>query len=140
MKVLSRKKGMEIAISTIVTLILGVLIFSLAISLVFKWFGQAEELKAEIDKQTTAQIAAALRAGNQLVAIPISIKEVRRANAATFGVGVRNIAKQKKFSMYTSFSGAYSPQGTRISVDAGYIEENWLGAFRTHPHIHIKEK
>ncbi len=123
------KKGFELSIGLIVILILSILIFSLSLYFIFKWFGQAEQLKAEIDRQTEEQIIAALKTGNQLVAIPIAIQQTKRGDAATFGVGVRNIAEQKQFSMATGFSGAYTLDGKQITVDDLFVTEKWLGGF-----------
>jgi hypothetical protein len=123
------KKAMEMSVGLIVVLILSILIFSLSLYFIFKWFGQAEELKAEIDKQTREQILTALKSGNQLVAIPISIIESKKGNPANFGVGVRNIAAEGPFSMAVTYSGAYTPDGKPISVDRSYIDAKWLGNF-----------
>jgi hypothetical protein len=125
------KKAMEFSIGMIIGIILSILIFSLSLYFVFKWFGSAEELKAEIDKQTREQILSALKTGNQLVAIPISIQEVKRGNTATFGVGVRNIAAEDSFSMAVSFSGAFTPDGKPIPVEQNYINQKWLGTSAT---------
>ena len=125
------KRGFEFSIGMIVGLILSILIFSMSLYLVFKWFGSAEELKSEIDKQTQEQIMSALKSGNQLVAIPISIQETKRGNAVNFGVGVRNIATEDSFSMAVSFSGAFTPDGKIIPVDKTHIDQKWLGTTAT---------
>lgn len=126
------KRGFEFSIGMIVGLILSILIFSMSLYLVFKWFGSAEELKTEIDKQTQEQIRSALKTGNQLVAIPISIQETKRGNAVNFGVGVRNIATEDSFSMAVSFSEAFAPDGKIITEkERTYIEQKWLGTTAT---------
>ncbi|MBS3148429.1 hypothetical protein J4219_06075 [Candidatus Woesearchaeota archaeon] len=126
---LQNKKGMEFAVGFIVMLILTIVVFGIAISLLFKWFGQAEELQAEIDKKTQEQILAALRTGNQLVVIPFSIQETTRGNPVSFGIGVRNVGSEGQFSMALSYSGAYAPDGSTIAVDPAYVATNWLGNF-----------
>jgi len=123
------KKGMELSMGLIVVLILSILIFSMSLYFVFKWFGQAEQLKGEIDKQTREQILSALKTGNQLVAIPISVLEAKRGAIVNFGVGVRNILAEDKFSMAVRFSGAYMPDGKALPVDPEYVSNKWLGAF-----------
>jgi hypothetical protein len=123
------KKGFEFSIGMIVGLILSILIFSMSLYLVFKWFGSAEELKTEIDKQTSEEISRALKTG--LVAIPISIQETKRGSAVNFGVGVRNIATEYSFSMAVSFSGAFTPDGKVIPVDKTHIDQKWLGTTAT---------
>lgn len=140
---MTSKKGLELSIGIIVVLILSILIFSLSLYFLFKWFGQAEELKAEIDKATYEQIIITLKSGNQLVAIPIAIQEQKRGKKVTFGVGVRNLAAEKQFSMAATFSGAYMPNGNAICTAgescAFYIEEHWLGNFATTPTFTLKK-
>ena len=125
------KRGIEFSIGMIVGLILSILIFSMSLYFVFKWFGSAEELKGEIDKQTREQIMSALKSGNQLVAIPISIQETKRGSAVNFGVGVLNIASEDSFSLAVSFSGAFTPDGKIIPVDQNYINQKWIGSTTT---------
>ncbi len=125
------KKALEMSVGLIVVLILSILIFILAMSFLFKWFGQAEELKAEIDKQTQEQILSALSSGNQLVAIPITIQTVKRGESKTFGVGIRNIEAERQFSMAAAYSAAYTPNGDALPVDVQYITDKWLGTFAT---------
>ena len=125
------KRGMEMSVGLIVVIILSVLIFSLSLYYVFKWFGEAEALKAEIDKQTQEQIMDALKTGNRLVAIPLAIQDVGRGKSANFGVGIRNIGDEKQFSLAVGFSGAYTPDGKDIPVSVDYINSNWIGAFST---------
>lgn len=125
------KRGLEMSIGMVVMLILSVLIFILAISFLWNWYGKAETLKAEIDMQTEQQIMNALRQGNSLVSIPINVQSVQRGDPATFGVGVRNVGSPSTFTGVLSFSGAYFPDGSRnTDVDASYIEDGWLGSFR----------
>lgn len=125
------KRGIEFAISTVVMIIIAVIIFMLSISMLFKFFGSAEELEQEIDRQTKDQLMQALRSGNQLVAIPLAIKEAERGSFATFAVGIRNIGTVRKFSISTSFDGAYTPDGRPVTQkDIPFIEEKWLGNFK----------
>ncbi len=123
------KRAMEMSVGLIVIIILSIVIFSLSIYFTFKWFGEAETLKAEIDKQTQEQITDALKTGNKLVAIPLAIQEVKRGKSANFGVGIRNIGVDRQFSFAVAFSGAYTPDGKEIPVSVDYINSNWLGAF-----------
>lgn len=124
-------KGITFSIGMIVMLILSVLIFSLSLYFLFDWFGEAESLQGEIDRQTQEQIEAALKTGNQRVAIPVSIKDVNRGSPVTFGVGVRNILAAKEFSMSLAFSSAYTPNGLKIAAEPTWMEQKWLGNFRT---------
>jgi len=137
------KKAITMSIGMIVMLIISVLIFIMAVTLLFKWFAGAEELKAEIDRQTKEQIMQALRIGNQLVAIPVAIQKTRRSNAVAFGIGVRNIKDAGDFSMAIRFSGAYTPEGREIckagQTCAEYIDEKWLGNFNVIDTFRLKK-
>lgn len=123
------KRGFEMSVGLIVILILSVLIFSLSLVFIFKWFGSAEELKAEIDKQTKEQILTALKTGSQLVVVPMAIQNAERGKSAVFGIGIRNIAAEKKFSISVGFSGAYLPDGRELGVDESWIKQKWIGSF-----------
>ena len=123
------KKGFEFSVGLIVILIISVLIFSLSLVFIFKWFGAAEELKAEIDKQTKEQILTALKTGSQLVVIPVAVQSAKRGTSAVFGIGIRNIAADKKFSVAVEFSGAYLPDGRQMGIDASWIKQKWIGSF-----------
>lgn len=129
MKLFYNKKGIEMSIGIIVLLILSILIFSLSVYLVFKWFKGAEFIKAEIDKQTEEQITAALRTENALVAIPVAVRAAKKGDWVNFGLGVKNVGQEGDFSGAVSFSGAYMPDGNNILVDETYVNTNWLGNF-----------
>ncbi len=137
---MKNKKGFEVSITVIVLLILSILIFILAVGLVVKWFGKAENLKAELDRQTEQQILSALRQSNSLVAIPLNIHEVERSETSIFGIGIRNVGSPKAFSGLIRFSGAYNPDGSIISTaDPDYIEAHWLGNFRNITTFHLSK-
>lgn len=131
-------RGIEFSIGTIVMLIIAILLFSLSLSFLFKWFGEAETLKEQIDRQTQDQIEAALATGTQKVAIPVAIRDVLKGTMTTFGVGVRNIDQEGPYSMSLAFSGAYAPDGSAIPVDTPYLEERWLGTFKVSEPVTIK--
>jgi hypothetical protein len=127
------KRGIEFSVGFLVGLIIAILIFSLSLYFVFKWFGEAEELKGDIDRQTQDRIMSTLKAGNQQVGIPISVVEVKRGDLATFGLGVRNIGNTADFSASVSFAGAYDEKGNQLAVENQFITTNWLGQLSTIP-------
>ena len=124
------KKGIEFSVGIIVLLIFSILIFSMSVYLLFKWFDDVDAVSAEIGKQTQNEIMNALSVGNRLIAIPFPIQAVKRGEAATFGVGIRNPTASKEFSMQVSFSGAFFPDGKRnTKVEGSYVAQKWLGSF-----------
>lgn len=126
------KKGIEVAVGTIVMIILAVLSFIFALAILFQIFGGAEEIKTQIDVQTQSQIEAAMQRTNEIISIPLNIKQVKAGKEAVFGMGVKNIYPSKKFSASLSFDGAYYPDGSKITnIYPDLIEEKWLGNFKT---------
>jgi hypothetical protein len=124
------KRGIEFSVGFLVGLVIAILIFSLSLYFVFKWFGEAEELKGDIDRQTQDRIMSTLKTGNQQVGIPISVVETKKGNIAIFGLGVRNVGGTADFSASVSFDGAYDQKGNQLAVDDNYININWLGQLR----------
>ncbi len=123
------KKGFEFSVGIIVLLIISLLIFSLSIYFMFKWFGEAKQLESEVDRRTREQMIDVLKAGNQLVVLPFSVQDVKKGDFAEFALGVRNVVTERSFSFAISFSSAYFPNGIPITVDKSYVNQNWLGNF-----------
>ncbi|MBI4146719.1 hypothetical protein HY489_05275 [Candidatus Woesearchaeota archaeon] len=137
---LPSKKGIEFSIGMVVALIIGVLVFILSVNLLFKWFGSAQELEQEIDRQTQEQILQTLKSGNQLVVIPFTVVDAKRGAMAKFALGVRNIGAQARFGAILSFDEAYAPDGSVISQkNAQFVEQRWLGNFKSVPPFTLKK-
>jgi len=131
---MSNKKGFEVAVGTIVLIILAVLVFIFAIAIVFKIFGGAEEIKSQIDIKTKSQIEAAMQRTNELVSIPFNVRQTKVGDVVNFGMGVKNIGDPEDFSASICFDAAYYPDGKEnAAVDPDSIMDSWLGNFRTIP-------
>ncbi len=132
------KKGLELSMTVIVLIILSILIFIGGITMVWKFFAGAEEIKGGIEKQTQDQIEALLRQGTEIVAIPINTKQVAVGKEAVFGLGIRNIeADEQGFYVGITFSGIYDEAGKEMVGEKDYIEQNWLGSFKEQGPIFI---
>ena len=136
-------KGLELSMTIIVVLILSILMFIGGIALVWQFFTGAEEIKAEIDRQTQAQIESLLRQGTEITAIPINTKTVAAGKEVTFGLGVRNIHPEPvAYWVLVGFEEIYDQSGRTIGTkySKSYIEEHWLGAFAKQEEIRIDKK
>ena len=132
------KKGIELSMTVIVLLIISIIIFIGGITLLWKVFGGAETIKQGLDQQTQTQIQSLLREGNDIVAIPINTLQVVPGKPALFGLGIRNIKPQPKtFSVLLGSAGVYDRQGKPIASSKEYLEENWLGNFKTIGNINL---
>jgi len=121
------KKGMELAISFFVTLIIALVVFSGSIYIVKQFFTTATETRENIDRQTEAEIQSLLREGTP-VAIPLSKKRIVKGKSDTFWVGIENILEQdNEFYVRACFSNAFDTNGQiMIEPEAGFIENNWI--------------
>lgn len=105
------KKGMEIAVNTLVVLILSILIFGGGIALFYKAFAKGEQQAANLDQATQQQIENALDDGS-LVAIPVSSKTISPGGHATIGVGVTNedgTSASHPFALVVTYAGRDPP-------------------------------
>jgi len=114
------KKGFEVTITFIVTLILSVVILGSSLILVNMFFGEAGKIKASIDAQTESQIMSML-AGGAKVAVPVNRVEAKIGKLATFGVGILNVLR----------TGASND----FEIEAGNCTGGVAGARRSFPPI-----
>lgn len=127
------KKGLELSMTIIVTIIISVIIFIGGITMVWKFFSSTTEIQGAIDQNTKNQIESLLRDSNDLVAIPINSKQVRPGKEATFGLGIRNIQETQAFYIRMDFAGIYDTKGQEIEgvePNPEYVEAQWLGNFQ----------
>ncbi len=131
------KRGMELSINTIVLLIISIAIFIGAFALVRMFFTQATQISAGLDKSVKDNIENILRQGNTVITIPYQRATVKRGQAASFGLGVRNIlGSEHTFCTAVFFDEAYQQNHKRIGkefgtadYDASYVQQNWVGSF-----------
>jgi hypothetical protein len=133
------RKGLELSMTIIVLLIISVIVFIGSITLVWKLFAGAEEIKAGIDLQTKNQIEALLRSGNELVTIPVNTQQASVGQEKAFGLGIRNIAEDERgYYVLLGFSNIYDRAGKPLSgADKEYVESRWLGNFISEGPIYI---
>jgi len=134
------KKGFELAIGFIVTLIITLVIFSGSIYFVGQFFKTATETQEEIDSQTEAEIQALLSDGSP-IAIPLSKKNLLRGKSDIIWLGIRNILDEETdFYTKVCLSNAFDVEENVITLaEAGYIETNWI-LYKEGPHTIGKDK
>ncbi len=125
-------KAIEIAVSTFVTLILVLLIFSYSVYLLWNLYYGGEEIYQGIDAKTQSAIERMLFSENSIVAIPISRQEGKIGDKLVFGLGIRNILDEPKtnFQIKVDFSNAYD-ETTQKPIEGSnenYMTTKWLGS------------
>jgi hypothetical protein len=122
------KKAFELTATFLVTLILIIVIFTGSIYFTKRFFSSAEQMRAEIDQQTEAEIEALLYQEGSLVAMPKFKKAIARGQSATFGLGIRNVLdKSQDFYVDVAFTRAFKADETEIGeTSPTYIDSHWL--------------
>lgn len=132
------KKGLELSIAMVVFLIISVIMFIGAITLAFKFFGQAEDIRTELELSVQRDIERVMRQGTQIIDIPFNKKTVRRGEDVIFGLGVRNVlGTNATFCTYIradpmAFQQNEQPIGPAYDTeeyDREYVQDNWVGGF-----------
>ena len=122
------KKGFELTATFLVTLILIIVIFVGSIYFTRRFFSTAEQMRAEIESQTEAEIEALLYQEGALVAMPKFKKQVSRGQSDTFGLGIRNVLDQAKdFYVDVAFTTAFTiDEEVIVDTDRDHINSKWL--------------
>lgn len=94
------KKGVEIAIGTVIGIILGLVIFGLLFSLSMGFFRRAEELRLEVSEATESELAKIVSIARPVAVWPTSLT-LYRGGSATVGVMISNtLPAAQNFSVY----------------------------------------
>jgi len=108
------KKAFELSINFIVMLILATVVFGFGLYFVRMLFTEAGNIKAQLDKDTEDRIISLLDRG-EMVAFPISTKDISQDDNAVFGLGVLNVKDNRAlFQVATVCSIAVAPSGNEI--------------------------
>lgn len=102
------KKGMEIAINQIVILIIGIVIFGLGLTLVYKVISGGDTQLSAANDQINAQFERSLDSDN-VVDIPHKNRNMQAGDLETFYLGIFNDPSATKYD-YTNFWVLVTPQ------------------------------
>jgi hypothetical protein len=103
------KRAIELSINFIVMFILGMSMFAAGVIVLRKVFGQAEDLKQQLDQQTKDQIEHMLISSSEKTVVPVTQKQVDLGGHTIFGLGIRNdLSAKKDFYIYWECDAAYT--------------------------------
>ncbi len=119
------KKGFQLSATFIVILIIMIVIFVGSLYFLKQFFTGAQEIKAQIDYDTKAQIEELLREPGAKVAIPINKATLRGGQQKVFGLGIRNVGGPKEFWVTVESGGAFKG-AEALPVSQIHLEEKWL--------------
>ncbi len=103
---MNKKAAIGLSVDTIVIIIIGLVILSAGITLLYKFVGGAEDIKTQLDQRTSAEIERLLIDGKQQVVLPLHRATILRGESHVFGLGILNIetGRQNFFLEVTSSS------------------------------------
>ena len=128
------KRGFQLSIGFIVTLIITLVIFIGSIYFLGQFYSATEEFREEIDRNSEAELRALIRDGS-IVAIPINKANLKISSGKSFWIGIHNILQDEKdFGVQVDWSGAYSHSGQEILEASAHITDTWV-LYSEGPHI-----
>ena len=84
------RRGMELAVNTLVVMILGVIIVGGGIALMYSIFNKARVLPGEVDKTLEQELFNILLGSKDRIAVLNNAQTVARGDTATFAVAIQN--------------------------------------------------
>ena len=120
------KKGFQLSISVIVTIIIAIVLLGMGIILLNKFIGGAQEIKAELDERTDQQLSVLLESGEK-VAVPFNTATIRRGDQKVLGIGIVNIFDETDFKVEISISSAFDNLNEQIDIgNITEFENKWV--------------
>jgi len=132
-----KKAAIQISMSFLIMLIISIVIFTMGIFFINKFFTKAEGIKLVFDEKTSAEIERLLDDGSR-VAIPFDKKTIRNGNFDTFGVGVLNMEdiSPANFKVKVRFNKAVRDSDT--ICERSYNPPQALGQFCGDPNVWLR--
>ncbi len=81
---------MELAVNTLVVIILGIIIVGGGLTLVYKIFDASKDLPNEVSQQTEQQLFNVLLSSNRRIAVLDNQQTIERKDSAVFAIAFRN--------------------------------------------------
>jgi hypothetical protein len=85
-----QKRGMELAVNTLVVLILGIVILVSGLAFMYSLFDDVKDLPAEVDRQTEEQLFNILLSSKKHIAALYNVQTVKWKESATFPIAIQN--------------------------------------------------
>ncbi len=85
-----QRRGMELAVNTLVVIILGIIIVGGGLALINNIYHKAVKLPDQVSQQTQEQLFSMLINGDQRIAVLNNVKKAKRGKTATFPIAIQN--------------------------------------------------
>jgi len=125
---MNKRAALNVSVNFLVIIIICIVVFSLSVYIIKRFFTQAEEIKMIYDERTEKEIERLLDDGSK-VAVPFDKKTIYNNKFGTFGIGVLNIldtASDNKFKIMVNFTKAYDKKNQEICQTGCGPPNSWL--------------
>jgi hypothetical protein len=122
------KRGFQMSIGFIVTLILTVVVFTGSLYFLRQFYTSTTEFEEQIGRDTEAQIRSLVSQG-KIVAVPINRATAPRGQAATFWLGISNVLTDgtDNFEYVASFNKAFDETEDELEdASPDHINKDWV--------------
>ena len=114
---MNKKAAVSLPINLMVVIIISLVILGLGVTLLYKFMGEAEKIKADLDDKTAQELERLLVDQGQMVALPLHVAYLNPGEDHVFGIGILNINPVNDFTIEVSLSAAADLQGNPILED-----------------------
>lgn len=121
----NKKAAIGLAINTIVIVVISIVILGAGIALMRNMVGGAEDIKAQLDRQTEAELENLLIDQGKKVALPLHTATIEAGESHVFGLGILNIVEEayvEEFTINVEFSSYLNNEGDPSSVTIDPLE------------------
>lgn len=136
MVVMEKKGVLGLSIETLVVIIISLVVLAGGISLLYKFIGGAQEIKADLDERTKAEIERIILDEGKPVVLPFHTATVFRGENHVFGIGILNIGLKdendpnvpinKQFTLQVTPKNYIDANGQATNLDPNGREKQWL--------------
>lgn len=132
------KRGvLGLSVETLVVIIISMIILVGGISLLYKFIGGAEEIKADLDERTKVEIERIILDEGKQVVLPFHTATINRGENHVFGIGILNIRSadadgnpQTHFTLHVAPKTYIDLGGVTTDIDpytdSSRTEQRWL--------------
>lgn len=123
---MTKNAAIELSINTLVIIIISIVVLGAGITLLYKFIGGAEEIKLQLDQQTSEELERLMVDQGKQVALPFHVADVSRGDTHVFGIGILNIGGVgEQFTLDVTFNKVLDDQNNEITVSPSEVN-TWL--------------
>ena len=123
--VMMKKGTLDLSINILVIVIISMVILSSGIILLYKFIGQAEEIKIDLDQRTEDELERLLVDQGKQVALPFYSANLFPGDSKVFGLGILSL-NNYEFRLDIQLSKAVDEEGNDITLIEKINAEKWL--------------